>query len=145
MHAERVNNNKNIVEFIIGDIVMARTAVQSDASTNKVARLSYQVRGPFRIVKCIGYGSYLVRKLYKSNSPELKFMTTDLYSLPPSLKPCEPVDSFNIRYLNISYCPIVNPLIKPLNIELYNDTWFDTPPWISQTLFDYNHLNLAFF
>ena len=27
MHAERVNNNKNIVELIVGDIVMARIAV----------------------------------------------------------------------------------------------------------------------
>ena len=68
-------------------------------------------------------------------------MATDLYPLPPTLKPCEPVDSSNIRYLNISYSPIVNPLSKPLNIELYNDTWFDTPPRTSQTLFDYNHLN----
>ena len=50
MHAERVNNNKSIVELIVGDIVMARTAVQSDASTNKVVTLSYQVRRPFRIV-----------------------------------------------------------------------------------------------
>ena len=41
MHDERVNNNKNIVELIVGDIVMARTAVQSDASTIKVATLSY--------------------------------------------------------------------------------------------------------
>ena len=61
IHAERVNNIKNIVELIVGDIVMARTTVQSDVSTNKVAKLSYQVRGPFRIVKCTGHGSYLVR------------------------------------------------------------------------------------
>ena len=76
MHAERVNNNKKSVELIVGDIVMARTAVQSDASTNKVAKLSYQVRGPFRIVKCTGHDSYLVKKLYKPDSPELKFMAT---------------------------------------------------------------------
>ena len=85
IHAERVNNNKNIVVLIVGDIVMARTTVQSDTSTNKVAKLSYQVRGPFRIVKCTSHASYLVRKLYKSDSPELKFMAIDLYPLPPSL------------------------------------------------------------
>ena len=61
IHAERVNNIKNIVELIVGDIVMARTTVQSDVSTNKVAKLSYQFRGPFRIVKCTGHGRYLVR------------------------------------------------------------------------------------
>ena len=75
---------------------MARTAIQSDASTNRVAKLSYQVRGPFRFVKCTGRGSYLVRKLYKPDCLEIKFMATDLYPLPPSLKLCEPVDSSDI-------------------------------------------------
>ena len=41
---------------------MTRTAVKSNASTNKVAKLSYQVRVPFCIVICTGQGSYLVRK-----------------------------------------------------------------------------------
>ena len=103
IHAERVNNNKNIFDFIVGDIVMVRTAVQSNATINKVAKLSYQVRGPFRIVKCTGHGSYLVRKLYKPDSPELRFMAIDLYPLPPSLKPCEPVDSSDIGHLNHSH------------------------------------------
>ena len=41
IHAQRVNNIKKIVELIVGDMVMARTAVQRDASTNKVAKLNY--------------------------------------------------------------------------------------------------------
>ena len=123
---------------------MARTAIQSDTSINKVAKLSNQVRGPSRIVQCTGRGSYFVRKLYKPNSPKLKFIATDLYPRPPSLKPCDPVDSSNLRYLNQFYSPIINPLIKPLNIELYNKTWFDKPPRTSQPLFDYNHPTLTF-
>ena len=95
-------------------------------------------------MNCTGHGSYLVRKLYKSDSPELNFLVTDLYPLPHSLKPCEPVDSSDICYLNHSHSSIVNPLSKPLNIEFYNDTWFDKPPRISQPLFDYNHPTLAF-
>ena len=39
-------------------------------------------------------------------------MTADAYFLPPSLKLREPVDSFDTRYLNQSYSPIVNPLRK---------------------------------
>ena len=101
---------------------MASITIQIDTSTNKVAKLSYQARGSFRIVKCTGLGSYLVRKLYKPDSPELKFMTIDLYSLPPSLKMDEHVDSSDIQYLNQSYSPIVNSLRKPFNIELYNET-----------------------
>ena len=143
-HAERVNSNKNIVELVVDDIVIARTAFQSNASTNKVAKLIYQVRGSFRIVTCSGRGSYLVRKLYKPYSPELKFMTADLYPLPSSLKPYEPVDSFDTRYLNQSYSPIVNPLSKPLNIKFYNETWFDKSPRTSKPSFDYDHPTLAF-
>ena len=59
-HAERVSNNKNIVELVVGDIVVVGTALQSDSSTNKVGKLSYQARGSFRIVTCTGRGSYLV-------------------------------------------------------------------------------------
>ena len=101
---------------------MARTTVQSDVSTNKVAKLSYQVRGPFRFVTWTGRGGYFVRKLYKPDNPTLKFTVVDLYPLPPSLKPCDPIDSLYTRYLNQLYSPIVNPLRKSLSIELYNET-----------------------
>ena len=143
-HVERFNNKKDIVQLVVGDIVMARTAVQSDASTNKVAKLSYQVRGPFCIVTCTGRGSYFVRKFYKPDSATLKFTAVDLYPLPPFLKLCEPVDSSGTRYLNQPYSPVVNPLRKSLNIELCNETWFDKPPRTSKSLFDYVHPTLTF-
>ena len=34
IHAERININKPIVELVVGDMVIARTAIQSDTSTN---------------------------------------------------------------------------------------------------------------
>ena len=37
-YAERVNNDKTIVELVIGDIVMTRTDIQSDTFSNKVAK-----------------------------------------------------------------------------------------------------------
>ena len=37
-------------------------------------------------------------------------MSEDLYILPPSLKPYEPVDGSNTRYLNQYHISIVNPL-----------------------------------
>ena len=77
-HAEQVNNNRNIVELVVGDIVIAWTTIQSDASTNKVAKLSYPVRGLFYIVQCTRRGKYLVRELYKHKRPELNFIATDL-------------------------------------------------------------------
>ena len=79
---------------------MARTFIQSDKVKDKVARLRYAVRGPFQIVRGIGCGRYIVRKLNKLRSPELKFMSEHLNILPPSLKPCEPVDISDTCYLN---------------------------------------------
>ena len=75
---------------------------------------------------------------------KLKFMATYLYPFPPSLKLCEPIDSSDIRYLNMFYFPIKISKKKPLNIELYNEIWFDNPSRISQPLFDYNHITLIF-
>ena len=46
-HMERINNNRNIVSIQPGDLVMDRTAVQSDKRKDKVAKLSYAVRGSF--------------------------------------------------------------------------------------------------
>ena len=62
-------------------------------------------------------------------------MDVDPYPPSPSLKPCEPVDSSDTRYLNQLYSPIVNSLRKALRIELYNEIWFDKPPWTYQPLF----------
>ena len=118
-HAERVNDSRNIFMMHPGDIVMARAAVQSGKRKDKVAKLRYTVRGPFRIIKSTGRGSYIVQKLNKHDSLELEFTSEELYIVPPSLKPSEPVDSSNIRYLNQSHIPIINPLKKTLNIELF--------------------------
>ena len=92
-HAERINNTKNLVILKAGDIVKVRTAIQSDLFNNKVAKLSYSVRGPYQILRNTGLGSYFVRKLNKPDRPELNSMAHDLYPLLPSLKPCKPIDS----------------------------------------------------
>ena len=120
-HAERINNNQNVVVLESGDIVMARTAIQSNKQKEKVAKLCYVVRRPYQIIRTTSNGNYFVRKLHRPDSPELKFMTYDLYPLPPSLKPCETIGSIDTRYINQSHTSIANPLKKALHIELYNE------------------------
>ena len=138
-HAKRINNSKNLILLKAGDIVMARTSIQSDQSKNKVAKLSYSVRGPFQIIRKTGLDSYFVRKLDKPDSPELKFMAHDIYPLPPSLKPYEPVDSTDTRYLNQTHAPLVNPLKKSLHINLYNEIFFNKPVPTTDFSFIYEH------
>ena len=100
MYAERISNSRNIITMHPGSFVMDCTAVQSDNSKDKVAKLHYSVRRPSNIIKGIYRGNYTVRKLNKPDSPEFKFISEDLYILLPSLKPCEPVDGSDTSYLN---------------------------------------------
>ena len=125
----------NIVTTLPSDLVMARTTVQSDKTNNKIAKLCYAVRG------C---GGYIVRKFNRPDSPELKLMSEDLYILPPFLKPCEPVDGSDTRYLIQFHTPIVNFLKKPLNIELCNEKLFGTTPPTFSPSFKHDHVILSF-
>ena len=99
-HAEHINNFRNLVVLHAGDIVMARTAIQSDHFKNKVTRLSYSIQCSYQIIRNTWFDSYFVRKFDKPDSPELKFMAYDLYPLPSSLQPREPIDTINTSYLN---------------------------------------------
>ena len=83
-----------------------------------------------------------MRKLHKLDSPELKFIAYHLYPLHPSLKPCEPIDTTDTRYLNQSHTPVTNPLKKGLHIELYNEKWFYNPLKTSVPPFLYKHRTL---
>ena len=111
MHRDRIINNRNVVTLLRGDVVMARQEFMSDKTRNKVGKLTYQVSGPFVITKATGHGSYYARKFKDKNSAEQKFMVEDLYPLPPSLLPYDPIDGANVRYLNHSHPSITHPNI----------------------------------
>ena len=116
-HDERIINFRNLVVLHAGDIVMVRTSIQSDFSKHKVAKLSYSIRGSFRIIHSIAFDSYFVRKLNKPDSSELKSIAYDLCPLLPSLKPYESINSTYTHYLNQMYVPLINLLKKTLDIE----------------------------
>ena len=54
------------------------------------------------------------------------------------------MDSSDTRYLKQSYAPIIDPLKKPLNIELYNDKWFGAPPKTISLPLKHDHAMLYF-
>ena len=123
---------------------MIQIAIQSDLSKHKIFKLSYSVCDPFQIIRNTGFASYFVRKLNKPDSPEVKFMVYDLCPLPPSLKPCEPVDSTNTRYLNQIHDPLINTLKMALDIKLYDEKWFNTPLQTSTPKLLYTNNTLKF-
>jgi hypothetical protein len=134
IHRERANAARNPVAFQIGDLVMARVQVNSNAASGVVAKLSYRKRGPYEIVGSSGFGSYDVRRYGQPDSTVLKYPTQSLSALPPALLPCTPIDTTDFRYLNHSHAPLPHPLKKPFNIQMYNNLWFskalstDHPP-----------------
>lgn len=127
-HQDRHNKDKTQPSFKIGDIVKAHVQVQSKAAKGQVGKLSYQARGPFKIISDLGHQSFEVQRLDKPTSGTRKYKSADLYLLPPSLFPPEPLDTMDQRYLNYENAPIVSPLRKPLGIEMYNEVHFHPKP-----------------
>ncbi len=87
IHRERANASRSPLAFAVGDLVMARVQVNSDATTGVVAKLSHRKRGPYEIVRSTGFGAYLVRRHGHPTSPLLKYPTQALSALPPAILP----------------------------------------------------------
>jgi hypothetical protein len=116
---------------------MATVQVQSNASKNKIAKLSYQRRGPFEIVSHLGHGAYKLRSLLRPDVALLKFHSSSISPLPPGLLPCDPIDTSDLRYLNQNSTPTANPL-RSLDIQMYNNVWFEDKPKSYPAPFDFS-------
>ena len=127
-HRERANSKKKPIVYRVGDIVMGRVAVQSSREKGVIQKLVYQSRGPYVIERVTGYDTYYVRRYGKPQSALQKFMSSDLFLLPPQILPCEHVDTPSLRYLNSDFAPLRHPFSKNFDIESYNTSWFDDQP-----------------
>ncbi|GFH62173.1 hypothetical protein CTEN210_18649 [Chaetoceros tenuissimus] len=141
---DRVNSSKTLPTFKVGDVVKVHIQVQSSAENNKVGKLSYQIRGPYQIVKDHGNNSYDVQRYGQPNGAIKKHQACDLYLLPPNLYPSDPLDTLDQRFLNYDHPPIQNPLHRPLRIESRADQFLFPPTIIQQPLQDQpeHHLDI---
>jgi hypothetical protein len=71
-HRDRVNAGRSAPSFAPNDLVLVRVQVQSNAELNRFAKLSYQVRGPFRVVSHAAR-SYKVVPLHQPDSHPLSY------------------------------------------------------------------------
>ena len=136
VHRNRWNKDKVIIKYSKGDVVKAHVQVQSKLATGEIGKFSYATRGHFIIVEDLGNDAYHVQRYNNKDSAIRKYKGTDLYLLPPAILPSDPLDTMNVRYLNYSNAPIVHPLKKALNIEVYNDMVFDEPPTLQSKSLD---------
>jgi hypothetical protein len=137
-HRERINESRSQQLFDVGDSVLVRVAVQSNAQTNKVAKLEYRLRGPYTVIEVLGHGAYQLRKLNAPDGALWKYHAEDISLLPPVIRPVEPLDGPDLRYMNHNHAPIHHPLKAAFGIKLYNDKWLspqrDTqPPLLSSS------------
>jgi hypothetical protein len=123
-HRERWNSGATVKPFEIGDVVKAHVQIQSNSSTGVVKKLSFQARGPFQIIEKLEGNSYMVQRYGNKEAPHRKYKGTELYLLSSNIFTHDPVDTMDQRYLNFSNSSVVSPFKQPLQIELYNDTYF---------------------
>ena len=102
--------------------------VQSKSEKGEVGKLSCKARGPFVTLENLGNDSYHVQRYNDADSAVRKHKGTELYLLPPAIFPIDPLDTMDVRYLNYSNAPIISPLKKALNIDMYNAVHFGNPP-----------------
>ena len=108
----------------MGDVVKSHVQVQSNSEKFIVGKLSYQARGHFQIKEVLEANYYLVQRYNNPDGSTHKYKGSELYLLPPSIFPHNPVDTIDQLYLNFSNAPIPSPLNQPLKIELYNHQYF---------------------
>ena len=123
-HCNRWNSQRATKSFYVGDVVKSHVQFHSNSEKGVVGDISYQARGPFQIKEVLEANSYLVQRYNNPDGPTRKYKGSELYLLPPSIFPHNPVDTMDQRYLNFSNAPIPLPLKQLLNIELYNDQYF---------------------
>jgi hypothetical protein len=118
-HRARVNEGRSAPSFESNDLVLVRVQVQSNVELNRVAKLSYQVCSPFRVISHSS-DSYKVVPMHQPDSNPISHPGHMLSSVPAGILPCSPIDSPDFRYLNHGHAPLPNPLKQHLHIEQYN-------------------------
>ena len=80
----------------------------------------------------------MVQRVGHLTSPQLKFIAEELYALPHSLLPCEPVDGSRIGYRNHSHPSVPNTLEDVLGIMSYDTIHLSSPLLTTPSKFDYH-------
>ena len=88
----------------------------------------------------MGNGSFEAKRYGTADSTLRKYKNTELYLLLPVLFPSEALETIDRRYLDSKHAPIVSPLLKHMQIELYNEKWLQSHDSHIPTKFRINNL-----
>ena len=126
LHREHRNSQlNNPKKFNIGDIVFTNVQIQSQSSLNKVKKLSYSRRGPYKIITRHPSGSYDLTLLGGTNKSIIKKHGSDLIQCPKELIPHQSItNSSDQLFSNLNKSTIPNPY-EYANIDGFNTV----KPW----------------
>ena len=86
--------------FEVGDIVKAHVEVQSKSELGIEKNISYQAKGPVIVTKDLHHNAFELKPYNQHNGATRKYKATELYLLPTSLYPSDPIDTIKQWYLN---------------------------------------------
>ena len=113
MHRELVNSTiKYPKKFNINDVVMKSVHTQSNKTLGRVDKLSYSLRGPFRITALSTGGSYILSPL--KGGASIKKHGSNLILCPKEIIPSTPLDSSDTGYGSIHK----NSIHYPSNLSI---------------------------
>ena len=93
-YCERHNSNLTPTQdFKVGDIIKAHVQDQPNSDSGTVYKLSYQVRGPLKVIEDLGHNSFHVQRLDENNGAIHKYKGTEFYLLSSALFTLDPLDT----------------------------------------------------
>jgi hypothetical protein len=101
MHRELRNSQLPApFRFNIGDIVLAKKQVKSIASIGRVAKLEYEVNGPWKVITVLPGGSYQLESL--TSTKQIRKKGGELYLCPLHVVPFKPLEGSDFSYGTIN-------------------------------------------
>ncbi len=120
-HRELINSHHpDPCTYSVGNIVFAHHDVQSDASKERVDKLSYQFTGPWRIVMALKGTSYELKHCSTPKQKKKKH-ASDVSPYPMELIPFQPLDGPDTWYGQI-HKPITAQPFKGAGIDGFQPT-----------------------
>ena len=119
------NENKTPDPFKVRDIFKYHNHVHSNHKTVLVQKLFYRERGTFRITKYYGSNPNGFQWYNDANSVVQKYKGTNIYLIPPEIYPHRTLDTIYELYIIYEFSPVVSPFKNILQINIYDDKFFE--------------------
>jgi len=101
MHRELRNSQlPEPFQFHVGDFVLAKKQVKSVKASGRVAKLEYNINGPWQVIDTLPGGSYLLESV--TTTKQIRKKGSELYLCPRHVVPFAPLEGSDLSFGNIN-------------------------------------------